>query len=74
MPHNYPLNFTLDDGVNVTVNKNGDNMYEFTLKSGDEPDRHFSFIDDKPRNELIDTLDFDELNAVRRFWLEQENM
>lgn len=74
MPYNYPFNFTLDDGVAVTVNKTGNNTYDFTLKSEEGTERQFSFTDDRPRNELIESLDFDELNAVRRFWLEQEDI
>jgi hypothetical protein len=37
-------------------------------------ERHFTFKDDKPRDEMMETLDFDQLNAVRRFWLEQEDI
>ena len=74
MKHTYPLNFTLEDGVEVTVNKTGNNTYDFILKSEAGTEHNFSFADDRPRNELIESLDFDQLNAVRRFWLEQENM
>ncbi|MGI8583187.1 MAG: hypothetical protein ACR2KX_13375 [Chitinophagaceae bacterium] len=74
MSEHYPIKFTLEDGVHVTVNKTGDNTYDFTLKPEKGPERHFSFADDQPRNDLIELLDFDQLNAVRRFWLEQEMM
>ena len=35
---------------------------------------HFTFVDDKPQDEVIASLDFDQLNAVRTFWLEQEDV
>jgi len=72
MSNHYPLHFTLEDGVEVTVNRTGDNTYDFTLTPEEGPQRHFNFVDKKPREEVLETLDFDQINAVRRFWLEQE--
>ncbi len=74
MSEHYPLKFTLEDGVHVVVNKTGSNTYDFILTPEDGPERHFTFVDDRPQDELIESLDFDQLNAVRRFWLEQEDM
>ncbi len=71
MATQFPLTFTLPDGVHVTVAKVSDKTYDFTLaKEGNN--RHFTFVDDKPRNEVVESMDFDELNAVRRFWLLDE--
>lgn len=74
MATHYPLTFTLEDGVKVEVNKTGNNTYEFNLTPEEGAVRHFTFVDDRPHQEVIDTLDFDQLNAVRRFWLEQEDV
>ena len=74
MSKHYPLHFTLEDGVHVTVNKTGSDTYDFTLTPKHGPERHFTFVDDKPQDEVIANMDFDQLNAVRRFWLEQEKM
>lgn len=74
MSEHYPFKFTLEDGVHVTVNKTATHTFDFTLKPEKGAERHFTFADDKPRNDLIESLDFDQLNAVRRFWLEQERM
>jgi hypothetical protein len=30
-------------------------------------------VDDRPKDEVIESMDFDQLNAVRRFWLEQND-
>ncbi len=74
MSKNYPLHYTLEDGVRVTVNKTGNNTFDFTLTPEEGPERHFTFMDDKPKDDIIKNMDFDQLNAVRRFWLEQEEM
>ena len=74
MSEHYPLHFTLEDGVRVTVNKTGSNTYDFTLTPENGPDRHFTFVDDTPKDEVVTNMDFDQLNAVRTFWLEQEKM
>lgn len=74
MSKHYPLHFTLEDGVHVTVNKTGNDTYDFTLTPKHGPERHFTFVDDKPQDEVIANMDFDQLNAVRTFWLEQEHV
>jgi len=74
MSKHYPLKFTLDDGIHVEVDKTGNDTYEFILKPKEGPDRHFTFIDDASRENVTESLDFDQLNAVRRFWLEQEDV
>ena len=73
MKKHFPLHFTLEDGTQVVVNHTADHLYEFTLKREEGADDHFSYRDDETfTDEKEATLDFDQLNAVRRFWLEQE--
>lgn len=75
MSTHYPLTFTLEDGVHVVVNKKGSDTYDFTMERSDGTKRYFTYVDDnRTRDEKTETLDFDELNAVRRFWLEQHNV
>lgn len=74
MAKHYPLKFTLEDGVHVEVDKTGNDTYDFILTSKEGAQRHFTFVEDIPRDKGIDSLDFDQTNAVRRFWLEQESM
>lgn len=74
MSKHYPLKFTLEDGVQVVVNKTGKHTYDFTLTPKHGTERHFTLTDDRPQEELTEKLDFDQLNAVRRFWLEQEDI
>lgn len=74
MSNHYPLHFTLEDGVEVVVTNEGSNTYDFRLIPENGPERSFRFVDDKPKDKAIEKMDFDQLNAVRRFWLEQEKM
>jgi len=70
----FPLNFSLENGVEVTITKMGQKSYDFKLQSEDGTVRQFMYSDDKSRNEWIESLEFDQLNAVRKLWLEQEDM
>ena len=72
MAIHYPVKFTLDDNVHVEVNKTADKTYDFTLTPKHGSSRHFTFVEQIPRDKGVESLDFDQLNAVRRFWLEQE--
>lgn len=75
MKKQYPIHFTLDNGVHVVVHKTGANTYDFSLKPDDGPDRHFTYVDDdRPKTLVDESLDFDQLNAIRRLWLEDENV
>jgi hypothetical protein len=67
----YPYKFTLEDGVHVEVRSTGNDTYDFTLtKEGAA--RHFTYVDDeRSKDEKTAHLDFDELNALRAFWLKQ---
>lgn len=74
MEKDFPLHFTLDDGTEVTVNKTGNHVYDFRFKDEGEPSRHFTYRDDETFTEEKEAaLDFDQLNALRRFWLETRN-
>jgi hypothetical protein len=73
MKKNFPLHFTLENGTHVVVDHTADHKYEFTLKPEDGPENRFSYRDDKTfTEEMEEALNFDQLNALRRFWLELE--
>lgn len=74
MSKNYPIKFILEDSVHVEVDKTGDDTYDFILTPEEGPQRRFGYVEQIPRDKGIEALDFDQLNAVRRFWLEQEKM
>ena len=73
MKKQFPLRFTLENGTNVVVDHAADHRYDFTLTPEIGSESHFSYRDDQTfTEEMEQALDFDQLNALRRFWLEQE--
>jgi len=75
MAKHYPLKFTLEDGADVEVNEMGKDTYEFSIRQNEGAARHFRIIDDgRPKDQIVEALDFDQLNAVRRFWLEKDDL
>lgn len=75
MSIHYPLKFTLEDGIYVSVTKTGTDTYEFALTTKEGITRYFTFIDDeRSKDEKIEALDFDQLNAVRAFWLKEHSV
>jgi hypothetical protein len=74
MRHSYPVEFTLDDGMHVVVSKAGIHVFDFEIEPAKGDRRHF-FIDEE--EEFTDQkeaeLDFDQLNALRTFWLITRN-
>ena len=66
----YPLEFTLEDGTHVVVNKAGGDKFDFAMKPESGPVRHFTISNNEEFTESKEAgLDFDQLNAVRVFWL-----
>ena len=74
MSTQFPMHFTLEDGVKVLVNQKGSNTYDFTLNPEHGTERHFTLDNTKTKDEIDKSLDFDQLNAVRRFWLKLEEI
>ena len=73
MSEKFPMKFTLSDGVHVTVNRVNETTHDFTLSDEDGKDSHFKLVEDgKTKDEIEEPLNFDQLNAVRRFWLETD--
>jgi hypothetical protein len=70
MEKHFPLHFTLDDGTQVTVDKTGNRLYDFTLKPENREARHFRYDNGEEFTDAKEAaLDFDQLNALRKFWL-----
>lgn len=70
MAKEFPLDYSLEDGTAVTVNRAGTHRYDFTLQPEGGKARHFSYDDaEEFTDEKEAALDFDQLNALRRFWL-----
>ncbi len=75
MSTSYPMDFTLEDGTRVTVNQISTNTYDFAMQPEKGPVTHFTYEEDgRTKTEVEENLNFDELNALRRFWLEREDL
>ncbi|MDQ3289766.1 MAG: hypothetical protein M3Q05_00600 [Bacteroidota bacterium] len=75
MSSHFPLHYTLENGSHVVVNKTGANIYDFIIKPDDGSTRTFTYVDDgKTRTEAEESLDFEEIDALRRFWLETQEI
>jgi hypothetical protein len=75
MKERYPLEYILDSGTRVTIRKTGGNTYDFLLKPEEKPESRFTYIDDgRKKSEWDDTLEFEQLEALRKFWLENEEI
>ena len=75
MKKKFPLEFTLVNGTHVTIVKTTSNTYEFDLASEEGKHHRFIYVDDgRTKNEAEQGLNFDELDALRRFWLETEDI
>jgi hypothetical protein len=73
MAIDYPFEFTLENGTHVVVKKQDPHHYDFALRHKDAAESHFTYDDSVVfTSEMEEDLDFDQLNALRRFWLERE--
>lgn len=71
----FPVEFTLESGTHVVVNKTGDDTYDFRLRPSDNrPARQFTLDNHRSKTDVDDSLDFEQLDAVRKFWLENEDI
>lgn len=70
MQKNFPLRYTLDDDTEVTVNKTGHHLYDFTLTPPKTEASRFTYNSDEEFTDAKEAaLTFDQLNALRKFWL-----
>jgi hypothetical protein len=75
MKKHFPLEFTSENGSHVLVEKTGPNSYTFTIKPEEGPARQFTYVDDgRTKSEAEEGLDFEEVDALRRFWLETSDL
>ncbi|NTS41699.1 hypothetical protein HRG84_12355 [Flavisolibacter sp. BT320] len=73
MAIDYPFEFTLENGTEVVVRKQDAHRFDFTLRPEEGPEKSFTYDDTVTVTpEMEEGYDFDQLNALRRFWLERE--
>ena len=69
----FPLAFTLDNHTHVVVNKTGTHTYDFSLTPPGGTTRHFTYNNEQSKAEVDKLLDFEQINAVRTFWLKYDD-
>lgn len=75
MIESFPINFDLESGAKVTVDKRAAQLYDFTILQPGKPARQFTYIDDgRPKAQWDESLDFEQLEALRKFWLMNEDV
>jgi hypothetical protein len=75
MTKHFPIEFDLENGSHVMVDKTGSNIFDFTIKPEEGPARQFTYVDDgKTKTEAEASLEFEQVDALRKFWLETEDL
>ena len=75
MATHFPLEFTLENGSHVLVEKTGSNIFDFTIKPEEGSVRRFTYVEgEKSKTEVEESLDFEEVDALRKFWLETSDL
>lgn len=75
MTPQFPLEFTLENGTRVTVTENGSGQYYFSMHPEDGDARNFTYVDGQhTKAEWDELLDYEQLEALRKFWLEMEEI
>ncbi|HKH61642.1 MAG TPA: hypothetical protein VKA49_12465 [Flavitalea sp.] len=75
MKEHFPLQYTLASGTEVTVDKKNAETYEFILKAHERAAENFIYVNDgRPKAEWDEALDFEQLEALRTFWLKYEGV
>lgn len=75
MVKSFPIEYTLESGTKVTITKAGADTYDFSLQPNDKPPRQFTYVEDgRPKAAWDESLDFEQLEALRKFWLKEEDV
>lgn len=75
MTTQFPLEYSLENGTQVTVSDQGSGLYEFRMQPGHGEPRNFTYVDGRhTKAEWDEMLDYEQLEALRKFWLETEEI
>lgn len=75
MATQFPLHFTLESGTEVTIRDEGAGQYLFTMNPEEGAERQFTYQDGThTKAEWDEIADFEQLEALRKFWLEMEEV
>jgi len=69
------MHFTLQSGTHVVVHKRDDDTYEFDLTPTEGPADSFTYREgERTKAEWDQLLEFEQLDALREFWLKTEDI
>lgn len=75
MPIHFPLTYSLESGTHVTVSQPDSATYMFRLHPRQGAPRDFTYTENlHTKAEWDELLDYEQLEALRRLWLELEVM
>ena len=75
MATQFPLHFTLESGTQVIIRDEGAGQYLFSMNSEESGERQFTYQDGAhTKAEWDEIADFEQLEALRKFWLEMEEV
>jgi hypothetical protein len=69
------MEFTLESGTTVVVHKRADETYDFNLTTTEGEGSAFTYRDgEHTKAEWNAMLEFEQLDALREFWLKTEDI
>jgi hypothetical protein len=75
MATHFPLHFTMENGTKVAVHKQDNGIFEFTLTPTHGAAQSFTYREgEHTKAEWDQLLAFDQLDALREFWLKTEDI
>lgn len=75
MTTQFPLEYKLENGTHVTVTDTGTGRYDFQMHDENGDSRNFTYVDgEHTKAEWDELLDYQQLEALRKFWLEMEEI
>lgn len=75
MATHFPLEFTLDTGTKVVIQKRESDTYDFTLTPKEGAAQSFVYREgEHTKAEWDALLEFEQLDALREFWLKTEDI
>jgi hypothetical protein len=75
MATEFPMEYTLESGTKVVVTRQDPKTYHFALTPLEGPAESFTYREDqRTKAEWDDVLEFEQLDALREFWLKTEDI
>ena len=75
MATHFPMTYTLESGTNVVVHKRADDTYDFSLTPTEGKSSSFIYREgERTKAEWDAFLEFEQLDALREFWLKTEDI